>query len=98
MNTEWEFPVFYSGINYQLKAVLEYESAQIMRIRVHGIKSSILLETNYPVTRYRTFKKGVTWKYLEGNMGANAKVARLTMDIFVQLERILKVEYPAFDF
>lgn len=97
MNTEWEFPVSYGPKTYTLKATLEYDSAQVFRIRVHGLRSSILFETNYPLSRYPVFKGGITWKFLEGKMTESSpRSARLMFDIFKELEFILKEEYPQF--
>ncbi|GAB2841407.1 hypothetical protein [Ferruginibacter profundus] len=92
---EWELNIEYNLKPYKLKAELEYHSAQIMRIRVHGIKSSILLENNYPILRLAKNKRGIQWKIREGSMGEGTeKTARLLTTIMEYLESLLKKDYP----
>lgn len=94
---EWEFPVTYGAKTYQIRASLEYVSVQIMRIHVHGVRSAITLDTNYPVTRQSGARNAITWKLTGGKFDvANLKSARLLKDIFLSLEEILKEEYPKF--
>jgi hypothetical protein len=75
-----------------IKADLEYHSAQIMRIRVHGQFRTILLETNYPIV---TGKKPIKWKLREGELHGDAKQAAATLaTIIQQLEYFIKRDFP----
>lgn len=92
---EWDLYLTYELKPYKLKAVLEYHSSQIMRIRVHGIKSSLLLENDYPIIKSANGKRGIKWKIIEGQLsGDNKATARLLIDIFEKIERIIKSDYP----
>lgn len=88
---EWELFIYYKSKERKLKAVLEYQSSQIMRIRVFGSTTSILLENNYPIIKTTNSKKGLQWKIREGSFGETDKdTARLLIDIFSQLEYLIK--------
>lgn len=83
----------YNRKNYSLQAKVEYHSQQIMRIRVYGMKTTLLLENNYPVFKKRpgAFK----WKLREGSMKeATPESSRLLIDIMMQLERLIKQDFP----
>jgi hypothetical protein len=87
---EWNLHINYDGKPHILKAVKEYESAQIIRIRVQGRISTIMLETNFPIT-ILSKRKAITWKIREGSFDMNGKRnARLFMDIIEGLEYYLK--------
>jgi hypothetical protein len=89
---EWNLNINYNGRNYTLKATVEYLSNQIIRIRVQGSKTALLLENNYPFTKLST-KKGIVWKIREGMMNkAYSNTARLLADIFEELEKKMKTE------
>ncbi|MFZ1528245.1 MAG: hypothetical protein WAT19_05830 [Ferruginibacter sp.] len=93
--TQWELYIYYGAKDYKLKADLEYHSSQIMRIRVHGKQSSILLENNYPLLQLAKSKKGIQWKIREGGfVKSSEKDSRLLMHIMEELERIIKKELP----
>ena len=93
--TEWELMVTYGLTPFKIKAVLEYHSAQIMRIRVHGSKSTMLLENNYPLLRLANGKKGIQWKIREGSMkDGSTENSRLLLHIMEQLEQLIKKEFP----
>jgi hypothetical protein len=93
---EWDLYLTYDTKPYKLKAILEYHSSQIMRIRVHGIKSTLLLENDYPIIKAANGKRGIKWKIREGQLsGDNKATARLLIDIFEQLERNIKADYPS---
>jgi len=95
--SEWELNITYDLKPYKLKAILEYHSSQIMRIRVHGTKSSLLLENNYPIIQVARGKKGIQWKIREGAMSeGNEKTARLLTTIMEYLEKYLKSDYPMY--
>lgn len=93
--TEWTINVFYGAKSHPLRAVLEYHSSQIIRIRVYGMKGSVLLECDYPLISKSYLKKGITWKIREGAIGnkPGAKEARFLADIIKNLESILKTEF-----
>jgi hypothetical protein len=92
---EWELYITYDTKPYKLKAALEYHSSQIMRIRVHGIKSTLLLENDYPTIKASNGKRGIKWKIREGQVpGDNKATARLLIDIFEKLEYHIKNDYP----
>jgi hypothetical protein len=76
---------------YKLNAIVEYKSNQIMRIRVLGSKSSILLENNYPFLKNTNSKKGIQWKIREGQFDMKDEHdSRLLMRIFELLEYEIK--------
>ena len=76
---------------YDLKAVVEYESQSIMRIRVLGMTRSLLLENNWPGIKATGSKRGIKWQIKEGYLNENGPAtARLVMDIFTGLEYWLK--------
>ena len=86
----WDLHISYDGKPYSLKADVEYESAQIMRIRVTGKHSSMLLETNFPLVQLAK-GKAIRWKIREGGfISTGAKEARLLTDIMERLEYYLK--------
>lgn len=92
---EWELHITYSLKPYKLRAVLEYHSSQVMRIRVYGIKRSILLENNYPLLLQTKSKKGIQWKIKEGAFDSgNEKNSFLMLQIMGQLESYIKMDLP----
>lgn len=77
--------------DYKLKATVEYESNQIMRIRLLGTKRSLLLENNYPILRNTNSKKGIQWKIRQGQFDMKDEHdSRLLMRIFELLEYEVK--------
>ena len=82
----WTLYITYSRKKYQLKAEIEYKSKQIIRIRVHGQRTTLLVENDYPAIYFTNSKKGVRWKIRQGQLGD----AKLLMDIFIQLEHLMK--------
>lgn len=77
--------------DYQLKATIEYESNQIMRIRLLGTKRSLLLENNYPLLKNSNSKKGIQWKIREGQFDIKDEYdSRLLMRVFELLEYEIK--------
>jgi hypothetical protein len=95
---EWTLDIPFGQKRYPLKAVVEYQSSQIIRIRVHGIKTTILLECNYPLLHYGKSKKGIQWKIKEGKMdAATRESSQLLMNIFRALENELKDYYNLLD-
>lgn len=77
--------------DYKLKATIEYESNQIMRIRLLGTKRSLLLENNYPLLKNTNSKKGIQWKIREGQFDIkDEQDSRLLMRIFELLEFQIK--------
>lgn len=92
---EWALQITYGIKPFNLKAELEYHSDQIMRIRVHGSRSSLLLENNFPMVRSAKSKRGIQWKICEGSMDeGNNRAVRLLSNITDQLEYIIKHEFP----
>lgn len=95
MIKEWQIPVSFNKKDQLLRSTLEYESAQILRIRVYGSRSSILLETNYPFLYHTNSRAGITWKLKEGSFSeSNVETSRLLTRIMSELEKILKQTYP----
>lgn len=89
----WTIQVYYGLKRYNLKAVLEYSSNQIMRIRVFGNHSSILLENNFPLLLNTNSKKGIKWKIRDGNLfKEGTKSTQLFTSIISQLENMIKHE------
>ena len=88
--TEFEILIRYGNSQKPTKAVIEYESSQIMRIRIHGRERSILLETNFPMIQHAR-GKAMTWKLREGYFNENnSQTAAMLSDIMHQLEDYLK--------
>ncbi len=91
----WELQIRYHTQVHRLKSEEVYHSDQVMRIRVHGKSSSILLENNYPFLRKLKSKKGIKWQLREGRFQGDGKESsELLMDILKQLERLIKKDYP----
>lgn len=86
----WTLNISYGASQFKLEAAIEYESAQIIRIRVKGQKRSLLLETDYPLVKLS--KKKIKWKLREGSFDGtdHQKNANLLMQIIEQLEYYLK--------
>lgn len=90
-----ELKISYKLKPYNLKAKLEYQSEQIIRIRVWGIKGSILFETNNPLLKHTNSKKAIQWKIKEGSMDTSTpESSRLLLNILEQLEYHIKKEFP----
>lgn len=93
MNKIWYIPVSYGPCSFSLKAELEYESNQIQHIRVHGQKTTLLLENDYPMLKNGNGKKGIRWKIREGSFDQGGlKNAQLLARIFKELEYVIKKE------
>ena len=91
---EWDIRIRYNLTYFTLKCVVEYKSQRIMRIRVHGTKTTLLLENDYPAIRFANSKKGIHWKLREGRPDfAGEKTAQLLLDIFGQLEYRMKEDF-----
>jgi hypothetical protein len=91
---EWEIPVVYNGKPFKIKAVVEYQSVQIMRIRVYGTKGTLLLQTNYPMLKIGNSRKGVDWKIKEGSMAdGTMETTKLFMQILETLEYLMKRDF-----
>lgn len=88
----WTLNIRYNGKIHKLKATVEYESNQIMRIRIEGKTSSILLENNYPINQFSPRPKPIKWKLKEGTLkGTDQKQnAQFLSDIMTQLEHFVK--------
>lgn len=91
-NVSWEFTVQFKRTKFNLKAVVEYYSKQVIRIRLTGSGSSILLETNYSAVYHRPSKMGgIKWQIKEGKVKEGTpETARFFVDIFSNLEYRLK--------
>lgn len=91
---EWELNITYHLKPYNLRAELAYHSTQIMRIRVHGMKGSLLLENNYPSIRLTNSKRGIKWHIKEGKMdNGSPESARLLANILEILEHKIKKDF-----
>lgn len=91
--SDWSIQATFDRQAYELTCKLEYSSAQIMRIRVFGKTSSILLETNYPIAKLSKGKP-IKWQLKEGSFHTDAaKAAKLLNQIMTELERFLKANY-----
>ena len=91
---EWILHLSYKGKAFKQKAVIEYKSRQIFRILVDGSKDSLLLENDYPGIRFTNSKRGVRWKIRKGKLDAADKdSARLLVDIFSQVEFLMKKDF-----
>ena len=96
MKTRWTLSLTYGLTPFTVTAELEYHSAQIMRIRVFGKKGSLLLENNYPYLLSQKSKKGIQWKIKEGSLAdGSEKNSRLLLHMMEQLERFIKIDFPA---
>ena len=93
---EWELHLKYKTTKFIQKATVEYSSRQVIRIRVIGMKSTLLLQNDYPAIRFAESKKGVKWKIREGALNAADKdSAQLLVDIFSQLEYFMKKDFES---
>jgi hypothetical protein len=91
---EWTLYLQYKRSKFEQKATVEYSSRQVMRIRVHGSRTTLLLQNDYPAIRFANSKKGVKWKIREGALSAADKdSAQLLVDIFSQLENLMKQDF-----
>ena len=89
---DWEIKVKYGNSAFKLQAEKVYESAQIMRIKVHGNKGHLLLENNYPFLQFSKSNKAINWKVKESffDTYGNEQNAQLIGDIIHLLENIIK--------
>jgi hypothetical protein len=95
---EWVLNISYGLKVYLLKAVVEYKSIQIMRIRVYGKTSTILLENNFPLLYYGKSKAAVKWKIREGQLNAaTQESSQLLINIFSELEKKMKEYHEQLD-
>ncbi len=95
----WELQIRYRSRVHLLKAEEVYHSEQLMRIRVYGKTSSILLENNYPFLQKMKSRKGIKWQIREGRFEGDGKdSSEMLMDILKQLEKLVKKAYPADQF
>jgi len=91
---EWTLYLHYKKSKFQQKATVEYSSRQVMRIRVHGSRTTSLLQNDYPAIRFANSMKGVKWKIREGALEmVDKESTRLLMDIFTQLEFLMKRDF-----
>jgi len=91
---EWELHLKYKGKSFTQKAAVEYASRQILRIRVQGSKTSLLLQNDYPSIRFTNSRKGVKWTLREGALGSGDEdSAQLLIDIFSKLEYLMKRDF-----
>lgn len=92
---EWTLHISYHLKQYKLRAVLEYHSTQIMRIRVYGTKTELLLESNYPIIQNTKNTRGMKWKLREGAMTEGTpESSSLMYNIMQQLEAYIKKDFP----
>ena len=81
--------VSFRGKQYLLKAIVEYRDEEIIKVRVHGMKSSVLLETEYK----RPVEGKLRWKYLEGRMtNYGHDTVRFQYDMQACLEYYIRAE------
>jgi hypothetical protein len=59
---DWQVYVRYGNTNFILDAEIIYQSNQIMRIKVHGNSSYIILENDYPFLLLKNSNKAINWK------------------------------------
>ena len=86
---EFTIRVSYGSHEYDLKAVVEYETDQAMGIRVFGTRQSILLENDLPARISAGVKESTLhWKIQSGGFRSKdpAKDAQLMADILRRLE------------
>ena len=82
--TTFEIIIRYNAKDYALKVETIYESTQLMRMKVHGRKSSITLQNNFPMVK--SGKKAIQWKLI----GGDPPDAELLTQIMYKLEKWLK--------
>lgn len=89
---DWQISIKYKETRHTLQAEKIYESSQIMRIKVHGRKSAIVLQNDYPSLLAVSSKKKVKWKIIDTGDLEIQKVedARLISNIMDELEYQLK--------
>ena len=93
---DWEVKIKYGANTFTLDAEKVYESDQIMRIKVYGKHSYILLENDYPFLQATKSKKAIKWKVKEGNFISKNREqdAQLVVDIIHRLEDLIKNKNP----
>jgi hypothetical protein len=92
---EWIIQVRYNSRSHKIRCVLEYHSNQIMRIRVYGSKSTLLLENNYPMVQVSKSTQGVKWKIREGKIEYKPEESSwLLTQIMENLEYVIKKDFP----
>ncbi len=92
--TEFLLHINYGTKTHPVKAVVTYESNQVLRIRVYGRQRSILLENNYPLLQCTQSKAAIKWKLKEGSLGDDpSQSARLLKGIIEQLEYFIKEKH-----
>ena len=88
---DYKLHVTYGIKPFTLQAQLVYHSNQIMRIKVYGKNSTLLLENNYPMLENSNGKKAIQWKLREGQLNmSDEKDAKLFALIIKELEREIK--------
>lgn len=89
---DWELRIRYGNKTHILPAEIVYESLQIMRIKVHGKESYVLLETNYPFILSQGSKKAINWKIRECGFLNSDKPEDMTLlaQIMSELEYQMK--------
>ena len=94
---DYELQVRYGVTAYTLKATIVYNSSQVMRIRVYGKHSSLLLENNYPTLQHTNSKKSMQWKLREGHLqtGDQEALIQLLFQFKTNLIMSLKTELVA---
>lgn len=91
---EWELRIHYKVKVHYIKAVVEYKSKTLIRVRVHGKHSTLLVESDYPAILINRSRKGVKWKLREGKTDfAGTESAKLLIEIFQQLEALIKKDF-----
>ena len=91
--TEWTLNIDFNNKVYNLRAIVEYEDREIIRIRLYGSKRTLLFENDYPMIHNSSATRGVNWKFVEGRMDrASSRNAGLLMGILRMLEENLKEE------
>lgn len=85
---KWEFQIIYKSKRYTIKAELLYYVNGELRIKVYGSKGYFVVQT------INLHHATTTWTFKEQcDMGpASPDLAKMYMDIFMQLELILKKE------
>ena len=89
---DWQISIKYKETRHTLQAEKMYESLQIMRIKVHGRNSAIVLQNDYPAIVAAGSKKKIKWKIIDtGDLDIQSvEDARLVSNIMDELEYQLK--------
>jgi hypothetical protein len=93
---ECMMPIELAGKTHELRVVIESRSDQVMMIRVHGQRSSLLFECNYPAATARGHHDHIQFIVREGSirMPDGRERIRFEKQLLGSLKKLLKAHFP----